>query len=91
MDDINTQVDFTAPASLHKWPSLNNERRTDRPGPYLLMEGTLGECIMECVAKPANTRHLYEIHVSPQSQLVSRVLSGEAVAEMARLASATGS
>ena len=89
MDDTNIQVDFNAPASLYKWPSLNNERRADRL-PYLLTEGTLGECIRECAAKPANTRHLYEIHVSPQSRLVSRVLSGEAVADIAGLLSAGG-
>jgi hypothetical protein len=85
MDETDIHVDFGAPASLHKWPSLNNERRTERPGPYLLIEGTLDECIREFVAKPANTRHLYEIHASPQSRLVSRVLSGEAVVELGRL------
>ena len=31
-------VDFDAPAILRKWPSLNNQRRTDVVGPYLLLE-----------------------------------------------------
>jgi hypothetical protein len=83
MGDAATHVDFGAPATLRKWPSLHNERRTEGTGPYLLYEGTLGECIRELMAKPATTRHLYEINVSPQSRLVSRVLPGETVVELA--------
>jgi hypothetical protein len=78
-------VDFSAPATLRKWPSLNNERRTEGPGPYLLMDGTLDECIRECMAKPASMRHLYEIHTAPQPPLLGPVLSGDHVAELARL------
>jgi len=37
------------------------------------------------MAKPASTRDLYEIHTSPQPPLVGAVLSGEIVAELARL------
>jgi hypothetical protein len=37
------------------------------------------------MAKPAATRHLYEIHTAPQSLLVGAVVSGEVVAELARL------
>jgi hypothetical protein len=81
----NPHVDFAAPASLRKWPSLNNERRAFAAGPYLLVDGTLDECIREFMARPAPSRHLYEIHTSPQSPLVADVLSGEIVAELARL------
>ena len=59
-------INFEAPAVLRKWPSLNNQRRTEGPGPYLLIDGTLDECIREFMAKPAPMRHLYEIHTSPQ-------------------------
>ena len=78
-------INFEAPAVLRKWPSLNNQRRTEGPGPYLLIDGTLDECIREFMAKPALMRHLYEIHTSPQPPLVADVLSGEIVAELARL------
>ena len=81
----DAHVNFDAPAILRKWPSLNNQRRTARTGPYLLFDGTLDECIRELVAKPAHMRHLYEIHTSPQPPLVSAILSGEIVAELARL------
>jgi hypothetical protein len=80
----NPHVGFDAPAILRKWPSLNNQRRAEG-SPYLLTEGTLDECIAEFMAKPAGQRHLYEIHTSPQPPLVADVLSGEIVAELARL------
>jgi hypothetical protein len=78
MVGTESQVNFNAPAILRKWPSLNNQRRTeDAGGPYLVVDGTLDECIGEFMAKPARIRHLYEIHASPQPPLVSSVLSGD--------------
>jgi hypothetical protein len=53
--------------------------------PYLLVDGTFEECIREFMAKPASVRHLYEIHTAPQPPLVSAVLSGEHIVELARL------
>jgi len=78
-------IDFDAPAVLRKWPSLHRERRTDGTPPYLLVDGTLDECIRELMVKPASVRHLYEIHTSPQPPSVGAVLSGEEVVEFARL------
>jgi hypothetical protein len=85
MDGSEVQVDFGAPAILRKWPSLNNQRRTEGTEPYLLIDGTIDECIRELMAKPAMQRHLYEIHTSPQPPLVTAVLSGDHVVELARL------
>jgi hypothetical protein len=85
MTSTDPHIDFDAPAVLRKWPSLNNQRLTESSGPYLLVDGTLDECIREFMAKPASTRHLYEIHTSPQPPLVSPILSEEIVAELARL------
>jgi hypothetical protein len=85
MASPESHVNFDAPAVLRKWPSLNNQRRTESRCPYLLIDGTLDECIREFMAKPASMRHLYEIHTSPQPPLVSAVLSAEIVAELARL------
>ena len=82
---MNGTVDFDAPAVLRKWPSLRNERRTEGSGAYLLVEGTLDECLREFMAKPTSMRHLYEIHTAPQPPLVSTVLSGEHIIELARL------
>jgi len=85
IDGNETHVDFDKPAVLRKWPSLQNQRRTDGTGPYLLVDATLDECIRGFMAKPAPVRHLYEIHTSPQPPLVSSVLSGGHVVEVARL------
>ena len=60
MDGGDVPIRFDAPAIIRKWPSLHNARRTDGTGPYLLIEGTLDECIREFMAKPEATRHLYE-------------------------------
>jgi len=82
---MGATVNFDAPAILRKGPSRNNQRCTEGTGPYLLVDGTLDECIREFMAKPASMRHLYEIHTSPQPLLVNAVLSGEHVVELARL------
>lgn len=80
----DSKVDFGARAALHKWPSLANQRRPDRE-PYQVSEGTLDECISAFMQKPAPTRHLYEIHTTPQPPLVTDILSPEHVAELSRL------
>jgi hypothetical protein len=79
------RINFGAPAVLRKWPSLRGERRTEGTLPYLLVEGTLDECVRALMAKPTSVRHLYEIHTSPQPPLVSPVLAGERVFELALL------
>jgi len=66
MRGIGSQVNFDAPAVLRKWPSLRNERLTEGAGSYLLIDGTIDECIREFMAKPSAPRHLYEIHAAPQ-------------------------
>jgi len=85
MQGIGSQVNFDTPAVLRKWPSLRSERVTEGNGSYLLVDGTIDECIREFMAKPIATRHLYEIHAAPQPPLVSAVLSAEQVVELARL------
>jgi hypothetical protein len=76
---------FSAPASLRKWPSLGNQRRGDAANPYLVLDGTLDECLRKLTVYAASTRHLYEIHTAPQPPMVSEVMAGETVAELARL------
>jgi hypothetical protein len=87
MSSTGIHIDFNAPAVLRKWPSLNNERISASFGarPYLVVEGSLDECIRQFLAKPASQRQLYEIHTAPQTDLVSAVLSAEHVVEIARL------
>ena len=65
-------INVDSPATFRKWPSLNGQRRVDSIGPYLLLDATLDECIREFLAKPTVTRHLYEIHTSPQAPFVGR-------------------
>jgi hypothetical protein len=84
-NDLSNQIDFDAPATFCKWPSLNGQRRSDRPGPYLLLDGTLGECIQEFMAKPTATRHLYEIHTLPQEPFLAGVVTAANVNELAQL------
>ena len=86
MDDTN-HINFDAPAILRKWPSLNGERITVAEGarPYLIVDGTLGDCIQQFMAKPASQHHLYEIHTAPQGELVSAVLAAKIIPEIARL------
>jgi hypothetical protein len=78
------EIDFKTPAALRKWPSLGNERRIES-SPYLLVDGTLDECLHELMAKPASVRHLYEIRVVPEIALLSTVLPEGLVVELARL------
>ena len=78
-------VNFDAPAVLRKWPSLRNERRTEGTGPYLLIDGTLDECLREFMAKPTSMRHLYEINSAPRPPLVNAVLPEGLIVELARL------
>jgi hypothetical protein len=87
MSSTGIHIDFNAPAILRKWPSLNNERVSASFGarPYLVVDGSLDECIRQFLAKPASQRHLYEIHTAPQTDLVSAVMSAEHIAEIARL------
>jgi hypothetical protein len=80
----DSKVDFGVLATLHKWPSLANQRRPDRE-PYQVSEGTLDQCIAAFMKKPATTRHLYEIHTAPQPPLVTENLSPEHIAELSRL------
>jgi hypothetical protein len=83
----NTPIDFSAPATLRKWPSLNKERVSVSLGArsYMISEGTFDECIQQFMHLPEAQRHLYEIHTEPQSDLVSAVVSPDHVVELARL------
>ena len=80
----NAYVNFEASAVLRKWPSLNNQPRGEAFGPYLLLKGSLDRCIRKFMAKPSGSRHLHEIH-TPHPPLVSDVMAGENLAELARL------
>jgi hypothetical protein len=83
----NAEINFDAPATLRKWPSVNNERVSASLGahPYLIIDGTLDECIRRFMAMPVSQHHLYEIYTTPQSDLVSAVLSAAHIVELARL------
>jgi hypothetical protein len=83
----NAEINFDAPATLRKWPSVNNQRVSASLGahPYLIIDGTLDECIRKFMAMPVGQHHLYEIYTTPQSDLVSAVLSAAHIVELARL------
>ena len=83
----DVQINFNAPASLRKFPSIRNERRADapHPNPYFVQDGTLVECIEELLSKPASQHPLYEVHTDPQEPWVKAVLSAQHVYELMRL------
>jgi hypothetical protein len=83
----DSQVDFSAPAELRKWPSLNKQRVSASLGarPYMISEGTLDECIRQFMELREAQRHLYEIHTAPQSDVVGAILSTDHIVELARL------
>ena len=83
----NAEINFDALATLRKWPSVNNERVSASLGarPYMIIEGTLDECIQRFKSQPTSQQHLYEIHTAAQSDLVSAVLSAEHIVKLARL------
>jgi hypothetical protein len=80
-------IDFEAPAILRKWPSIKNELASepDSGGLYLILDSTLDDCIRQFMAKPVNQRHRYEIHTTPQGELISAVMSAESIVNIARL------
>jgi hypothetical protein len=82
----DTGIDFSAPATLRKWPSLNKERVSASLGarPYMISEGTLEECIQQFMQVREAQRHLYEIHTAPQSDAVGAILSTEHIVELVR-------
>ena len=84
---METQINFDAPAVLRKWSSRKNQRVTTSLyiGPYLVVDGTLDECIRQFMSKPASQHHLYEIHTAPQGELITAVLSAEHIVELVRL------
>jgi hypothetical protein len=73
MDDKN-HINFDAPATLRKWPSIKNERVSAADGgrPYLIFDGTLDDCIRQFMAKPVSQHHLYDIQTAPQGELAAR-------------------
>ena len=87
MPDNEVQINFDAAATLKKWPSVNNERVSASLGarPYMIIDGTLDECIQRFMSQPASQHHLYEIHTAPQGELIIAVLSVEQIVELARL------
>lgn len=80
-------VKFDAAAVLRKWPSLRGQRSPESRylSPYMVLEGSLDECLWELMSKPASQRDLYEIHTSPQEPVVSSVIKAEHAAELARV------
>jgi hypothetical protein len=83
----DTDINFTAPATLRKYPSLNALRNPTAlfANPYFLFHGTLDECIKQFMSKPTSTHTLYEIITEPQPPLVTDVLNSEHIVELARL------
>ena len=87
MLDTDPKIAFNTPAVLRKWPSLRNDRVRAAGGgrPYLIVDGTLDDCMRQFMAKPVSQHHLYEIHTAPRGELVSAVPSASHIHEIVRL------
>jgi hypothetical protein len=87
LSKAEAMIDFDAPAVLRKKPSINGKPAKDVlwPNPYLVFDGSPGECIDQFLAKPVSQRPLYEIHTAAQADVVSDVMSSEHITELARL------
>jgi hypothetical protein len=87
MPDKEVQINFHAPATLTKWPSVNGERVSASLAarPYLIIDGTLDDCIRRFMSQPKSQHLLHEIHTAAQSDLVTAILSAEHIGELARL------
>jgi hypothetical protein len=79
------QIKLDAPAVLRKWPSFKSERVSTARMPYIIIDGTLRECIRAFIAKPTSQHHLYEIHTDPQGDAIGAVTSWDDIVEIARL------
>jgi hypothetical protein len=73
---------YSASAVLRKWPSYKNQR-TGTP-PYLIVEGTLDECVRKYAAYPTKSRHLYDIQVTVTGDARAGVLPEAQLAHLAR-------
>ena len=83
--DPMTHIDFNVRSELRKWPSLGGKRANEALRPYLVLDASLEDCIREFMTKPKASRHLYEIHTTPQADIVTAVMSAEHIVELARL------
>ena len=82
--DTHPRIKFDAPAVLRRWPSLD-EKRISNATPHFVAEGTLDECIKLFTSKPMSQLQSYEIHATPQGELITAVLSAEQIIELAQL------
>jgi hypothetical protein len=88
MSSTGIDIDFNAPATLRKSPSLNNERISASFGarPYPVFDRSLDECIRQFLS--VTQRHLYEIHTA--QQIVARRMPVPPAADIPLLASTNG-
>jgi hypothetical protein len=63
-------IHFEAPAILGKWPLIKNERASAAGSrPYLIIDSTLDDRILQFMARPLSQRHLYEMHTVAQGEI----------------------
>jgi hypothetical protein len=79
MGGREAHVNLDATAVLRKWPSLRNERRTEGTGPYLLIDGTLDECVRELMAKPTSMRVRFSLNSRHSGNRLRCPLSADTV------------
>ena len=84
MDD-KIHIDFNAPRLSENGLQSRVSGASTADRPYLIVDGTLDDCIRQFMAKPVSQHHLHDIQTAPQGELVSAVLSARLIYEIARL------
>jgi hypothetical protein len=69
-------INYDAPASLHKWETLEKKRAGDAQmlGAHQIWDGTLRGCIKQFLDKPESQRPLYDIMIGEEAGIGKTIL-----------------
>ena len=78
-------INYDAPATLHKWQSLERKRASDPPtfGSFQEWSGTLAGCVKQYLAKPDSEKSLYDIMVGEDAGVGETILGSPVINEIA--------
>jgi hypothetical protein len=78
-------INYDAPASLHRWNSLEKKRARDAQmyGTRQIWDGTLAGCVKQFIAKPSARKPLYDIMVGEEAGVGKTILEPRDIVEIA--------
>jgi hypothetical protein len=79
-------INYDAPATLHKWQSLERKRASDPPtfGSFQVWNGTLAGCVKQYLAKPDSQKPLYDIMVGEDAGVGESILGSPVIDKIAQ-------